>query len=58
MSETVLMATRVARLERAVAEAEPVIVEFAGDIARLHLDDGDTIEFDARELRASLQEAA
>ncbi len=39
-------------------EAEQVLVEVDGDVARIELDDGATIDFDRRELLAALDVAA
>ncbi len=55
MSERLVMAHRFGRDDD---EAEPVCVEREGALLRLVLDDGDTLEFDAVELRAALEEAA
>ena len=56
MPQTPLMATRAGR---AAPEAEPVIVDTdIPDVIVLRLDDGDTIEFDRRELLAAASEAA
>ncbi len=55
--QTALMATR-AQHPAHTPEAEPVLVEVQGDVARLALDDGATIDFDRRELLAALDVAA
>lgn len=44
--------------DTAHVEAEPVLVQRDGEVVRLVLDDGDTLEFDATELRSALGEAA
>lgn len=55
--ERVLSALRAGRPEH-TPEAEPVLVEVRDGTATLTLDDGETVAFDARELRAALGEAA
>ncbi len=57
MTDRLLMANRAGR-EGAPVEAEPVVVEQDGDVAVLLLDDGGRLEFDRRELRAVLDDAA
>jgi hypothetical protein len=54
MTETLIMATRAGRPEH-TPEAEPVLVELAGDTVVLTLDDGDRLELDASELRAAIE---
>jgi hypothetical protein len=53
--ETLLMAARGVHEDM---EAEPVLVAVDGGHATLTLDDGETVDFDLRELRAALEDAA
>lgn len=53
---TALTATRVSHPDDE-PEAEPVVVEATEDVVRLVLDDGETIDFDRRELIAAAQAA-
>lgn len=55
--DRLLMAERSPHKE-APPESEPVVVEQVGETVVLHLDDGDDLRFDRRELRAALDEAA
>ena len=58
MAQFLTMATRAGRPEH-TPEAEPVVIDTdrPGAVV-LHLDDGETLEFDAGELRAALERAA
>lgn len=53
MGKALLMALRAGRDDQLATEAEPVVVEQAGEIVRLILDDGETVEFDRTELLAA-----
>lgn len=55
MTETLVMALRAGRAEH-TPESEPVTIEGDGQVVRLELDDGETIEFDREELLAALED--
>ena len=58
MSRRLIVALRAVRPEHE-PEAEPVIIDTdSTDSIVVELDDGERLEFDARELRAALDEAA